>query len=305
MDLQLQPNNIIFEVNRTPSHQTEHPPSNIGEEGDHRHAPLTIAEQNDWIQNKFYAADPSEQDWCSRVLQTGTYWKGPDGNKGAQFSQDVFVFRCLFFDDSGNMNKKGFYVEAGANDYMALSMTYFFDKCLGWDGLCIEPQVQYHEQIVKHRSCRLVKKCLSTEKTDMMIGGMPKHRGGGMYVKPIPESGIIGENWERVECEPLDSMLQQEERTEVDFFILDVEGAEMMLLETIKWETLSFGALLIENNKMTEATKAKLDQDMSERGYSKLHQMRIDALFAPHDKSEVRSRGEIWQPEGDVVQLQT
>ena len=265
---------------------------------------LTVQDQNEFIQNKFQAADPSEQEWCKRVLNKGTFWKGPDRGKGAQFSQDVFTFRRLFFDQYVH-NTKGFYVEAGANHYRILSSTYFFDKCLGWDGLCVEPQVQYHQDIEQYRSCKLVKECLSTEKTDMMIGGMPKHRGGGMFVKPIPENGIIPENWDKVECEPLDAMLQKEERTKVDLMVLDVEGAEMMLLETINWDKLSFGALLIENNKMNRDTRAKLDRDMDGRGYHKLHQMRIDALFVPHDEASVRRRLEFWQPDGDILQLQS
>lgn len=41
--------------------------------------------------------------------------------------------------------RKGFYVEAGANDPLYLSTSLFFDKCLGWDGLCVEPNEKFHK----------------------------------------------------------------------------------------------------------------------------------------------------------------
>ena len=63
-------------------------------------------------------------------------------------AQDLFLFRNYFalLTLSG---RKGFYVDSGANDARHLSNTFFFDKCLGWEGLCIEPMEQYHKELRK------------------------------------------------------------------------------------------------------------------------------------------------------------
>lgn len=92
-----------------------------------------------WL-STFKASDPAFQDYCMQVLQNSTRFE----LQGAQHSQDVFLFHNLykFFPMQG---RKGFYVESGANDPFYLSTSLFFDKCLGWDGLCVEPQAKFHE----------------------------------------------------------------------------------------------------------------------------------------------------------------
>lgn len=74
------------------------------------------------------------------VLHNSTRFK----DKGGQANQDIFLFQNLFrhWPMTG---RKGFYVEAGANDPLYLSTSLFFDKCLGWDGLCVEPNEKFHK----------------------------------------------------------------------------------------------------------------------------------------------------------------
>lgn len=92
-----------------------------------------------WLAS-FQAADPAFQDYCLEVLVNSTRF--PD--KGGQHNQDIFLFQNLFrwWPMQG---RKGFYVESGANDAYYLSPSMFFDKCLGWHGLCIEPQPKFHK----------------------------------------------------------------------------------------------------------------------------------------------------------------
>jgi hypothetical protein len=113
-------------------------------------SPAELAQQDrayeSWLSG-FKAADPAYQDYCMAVLVNSTTFK----DKGGQASQDIFLFRNLFkfWPQEG---RKGFYVEAGANDPLYLSNTLFFDKCLGWDGLCVEPQAQFHKVGCRHPS---------------------------------------------------------------------------------------------------------------------------------------------------------
>ena len=65
--------------------------------------------------------------------------------------------------------RKGFYVDSGANDYKSLSNTYFFDKCLGWSGLCIEPHEPYHRGLLENRSCTLVPECISDHPNSTLV----------------------------------------------------------------------------------------------------------------------------------------
>ena len=35
--------------------------------------------------------------------------------------------------------ERGFYIDIGAFHPFKLSNTVFFDQCLGWEGICVEP----------------------------------------------------------------------------------------------------------------------------------------------------------------------
>lgn len=98
-----------------------------------------IDRYQEWLLT-FKAADPAFQQYCMDVLTSSKRFD----HMGAQYSQDVSLFHN-FFKAWPLQGKQGFYVESGANDPLKLSNTLFFDKCLGWSGLCIEPQPEYHE----------------------------------------------------------------------------------------------------------------------------------------------------------------
>ena len=52
-------------------------------------------------------------------------------------------------------------MDIGSNHPFQLSNTFFFDRCLGWRGLCIEPNVQYHKLYGEfNRTCTVVPHCV-------------------------------------------------------------------------------------------------------------------------------------------------
>ena len=106
----------------------------------------------------FKAMAPQYQEWCVAAMN-GTQ----PGNADA--GRDVFIWRLLYarglLSRGSSPFYRGFYVESGANHWKDHSNTFFYDKCLGWEGLCVEPNPQYHAGLRKHRSCVLVPECLS------------------------------------------------------------------------------------------------------------------------------------------------
>ena len=82
-----------------------------------------------WLKT-YKAPRSSHQNYCTDILHGRR-------KSEAQFQQDLFLFNNIFkyWPMEG---KKGFYVDSGANDAVLISNSYFFDVCLGWDGLCVE-----------------------------------------------------------------------------------------------------------------------------------------------------------------------
>lgn len=94
--------------------------------------------------------DPSVASVCARLSnETNRYFF-------SQAGQDYMLWR-LFFRDLG---RPGFFVDVGANHWKILSNTLFFEQCLGWDGVCVEPNPRYHKDILQKRPhCALVPMC--------------------------------------------------------------------------------------------------------------------------------------------------
>lgn len=220
----------------------------------------------------FQASDPTYQEWCSSKL----FGNASEGI-GSQFGQDMFLFHNLFAAKTLR-GEKGFYVDSGANHWSELSNTLFFDKCLGWDGLCAEPNSEYHQGIKDHRSCTLVPECLSNEESDM----------GFNSAGPVSSVQKDGGGGTTVHCRPLKAMLAQVGSPKVDLWSLDVEGFEMTVLNS-GIEFTQIPVILMENFWISTRLS---DRFLNEQGYVKLYQMDIDGLF-------VRLDDTVWRPSSD------
>lgn len=82
-----------------------------------------------WLKT-YKAPRSSHQEYCTDILNGRLQSEG-------QFQQDLFLFFNIF-KYWPMQGLKGFYVDSGANDAVSISNSYFFDVCLGWDGLCVE-----------------------------------------------------------------------------------------------------------------------------------------------------------------------
>lgn len=92
--------------------------------------------------------EPEFQEQCRKILEGKS-------KSFSQIYQDWFLYHNFF---SHVPYGGGFYVDIGANQPLAHSNTLFFDKCLGWKGLCWEPNPALHP-LFANRSCSLVPHC--------------------------------------------------------------------------------------------------------------------------------------------------
>lgn len=65
-----------------------------------------------------------------------------------------------------------------------------------------------------------------------------------------------------VPCKPMKKILRQANMTKIDFFSLDVEGAELIVLDTMDW-SIQVSVFLIEVSK----NRQKIRQVMISKGY--------------------------------------
>ncbi|MBA3816825.1 MAG: FkbM family methyltransferase, partial [Parachlamydiaceae bacterium] len=84
------------------------------------------------------------------------------GDYQSQTSQDRLLNEIFFHD-----KRNGVFVDIGAYDGKVISNTYFYEKNLGWTGICIEPLPDAYEKLHMNRSCVTVN-CAVGAKNEMI-----------------------------------------------------------------------------------------------------------------------------------------
>ena len=152
------------------------------------------------------------------------------------------------------------YIDVGTNDPVFISNTFMFDQCLGWEGICVEPQRAYHRGLLERRTCEIVPTCVSdtpgTTVAFRSAGGL----GGIATSFKSSSSAARGANAtgsseqrkranapvEQLQCVAVSTVLKRRGWRHVDVMSVDVEGHEYQALRSVDWNYTSVDVLIIE-----------------------------------------------------------
>lgn len=214
----------------------------------------TSTDDPEWNLEDFLTNIPEQhRDKCRKFLKDGS-----DASMYSQFRQDWFIYNNYFRHNNGRAFGEGFYVDVGANDPNSLSNTVFFDRCLGWKGICVEPNPIYAPGYTKHRTCELIPNCVYRERKTLLFD-LPntgsKGTGGRILncteVEPCNETRIGA--IKKVLCLTLEEILANVSH-HIDLLSVDVEGNELDVLETFPFEKHDIKIVTIEMNKVRIAS---------------------------------------------------
>ena len=208
----------------------------------------------------------------------------------SQEKQDVFV------DQYFNKTRNKIFLEVGAVDGVTLSNTLFLERHRNWTGLLIEPNKDFYRKLATvHRKAYCINSCLSLDnsigiakfKPAGMIGGV--ETGYTETMKRRANSEFPGTASVEVFCMPLGLILAALEMYHIDFFSLDVEGAELQILKTIPFDKIKIDLFFIEyvvwNGSTDVAATQKRLEDLREffkkvGGYKEIKKSNLDVVFA-------------------------
>ena len=140
---------------------------------------------------------------------------------------------------SSYLPAKGFFVEVGAFQPVALSQTWELER-RGWDGLLIEPVPEHAQNLRRERRARVLEVACGTP--EQHGATMPIHVAGGQ------SSFRFGRGPTRdVRVVTLDSVLADAGAPHVDFLSIDVEGAELDVLAGFSFDRYRPGLVLLED----------------------------------------------------------
>jgi len=147
-------------------------------------------------------------------------------------------------DELLKRRNNGFFVECGAFGGEYLSDTLFFELKRNWTGILIEANPEFHQQILrKNRRALVLRGCLHPRP------GLQKFslHGWGSGVTALNRNikGISVPETD-VQCFSLNSIMAAIGVHHIDFMVLDVEGSELPVLETIDFTQLTIDVFSIE-----------------------------------------------------------
>ena len=215
----------------------------------------------------------------------------------SRFDEDKSIYTIFFQHLTPEKMKDYHYIEIGAFDGMRESNTRFFDECLGWSGLLIEPNPRIFPRLVENRvhSHRMSYASSCSELDERMNKSVTFYASvftnaaedlsdsRGAYAK----SNLAVE----VPCGSLSpTIIDLFPSKRIHFFSLDVEGMEYQVLEPIDFNTVFIDIIMAENRNPfcgdVCAAREKVRSFMKSKGYILYSNTIKDSDVFVHSKSE-------------------
>jgi hypothetical protein len=241
------------------------------------------------------------------VLTTQVSWKhtktpiSPLPCNPLSRGEDSVIFRTFFFSiEDLPLLGPGVFVETGAHDGLVDSTTLFFERCLGWFGVLIEPHPAVWPRLLNASRGRSI----------MRQAAICAHNGTAVIEERAWTGAFLlaeGETGLRVPCAPLSDLLGQihavRRTARVDLLSLDVQGAEPIAAASLG-TAISYGVVMAE----VEVGPRRIDtmETMLHRGFDYVGQISARPSRANYVMSDVwynRSHFKRYWPRSRVLFL--
>lgn len=176
----------------------------------------------------------------------------------SQAGQDYWVINEAFFQ-----KKNGYFLEIGSADGLYINNTYFLEKYYDWSGICIEANPNFFEQLQSNRNCTCLNICVDEKpgEVDFVFDGLM----GGILDRDtdnFARKKDLSKKTRKIKTMTLLDVLKEYEIPKIiDYFSLDVEGAETRILKNFPFEDYTFLSLTIER------PSSELQKILADNGY--------------------------------------
>ena len=181
-------------------------------------------------------------------VNTSSPLESPERLRASQCSGSLGEEQYVLAEYFGR-TRGGVFVELGAFDGWQESNTLHLESCLGWRGVLLDSPT--HLDWLRHNRPAALSVGLAICPEAGLVNYSRQRATTAGIVRLMSPSvrrrfRVDGAGQEAVPCGPLGGLLASVGLTHVDFFSLDVQGAELMVLRTIDWRRLSVGVLIAE-----------------------------------------------------------
>ena len=209
----------------------------------------------------------------------------------SQDKQDRFV------DSICKGYENGVVVDVGAFDGEIFSNSLFFEQSRGWKAVCIEPIPIVFKKLVERRpnAINVNVACSDTNGSadfvmnsggTTMLSGLYKEFDQRHHARVKCENNMVGNLGTTIVCSvptrTLQSILDENNITHVNYLSIDVEGAEWSVLKGIDFDKTFIDIIGFENNY--QDTSIPIVKWLQEKGFSVI-QRSLD-IFMINKKSQ-------------------
>ena len=163
----------------------------------------------------------------------------------SQHRQDQVAFLNFFQGVCGRT-----YVEIGAFDGVINSNTFFFNKHMNWTGILVEANPTSFAKAKANRpSDRVYHAAITNDNAETVTFLFNDQRPQLNGIANVADAGRMRSFQEvQVPVNTFRKIFAETGVTRVDFFSLDVEGAEYIVLQTIDFDAVTICIMVTENN---------------------------------------------------------
>ena len=187
------------------------------------------------------------------------------GESFSQYGQDRFIL-----DYIGTRCPAGIFVDIGCNHPIRNSNSVLFERS-GWSGVAIDPIRAYEAEWRESRKTPFVRAAVANEASEREFVEFDNNEGWESvlsafadYVSPAHVDAMPHQRF-MVRCGPISTLVPWLGR--IDLAMIDVEGAELIVLDGLEFERYRPSWLLIENNLVVGGDE-KIRDYLAGRGYA-------------------------------------
>lgn len=208
----------------------------------------------------------------------------------SQDKQDEILEKYIF-----KGYKNGFFVDVGAHNGKSINNTLYFEENNNWTGICIEPIAKIYDELKLNRPECININCaidMKDGKSDFilndgyseMISGLKTYYDSRHFDRLDNEIKVYGGNTNTVEVETmkLSTIFDKYNVKKVEYLSIDVEGAELSVIQSIDFDKVFIDVIGFENNY--DDVSKTIREYLENKGYILVAFPCMDA-FMIHQKS--------------------
>jgi hypothetical protein len=203
------------------------------------------------------------------------------------FGQDREVIRLL------GGQRGGFFLDSGASNGWRGSNTIVLEREYGWDGVCVEPDPGFFDELQACRTSHCMNCCLYDRDGDVdfveadVLGGIageyhPELLALARRVHAVPVGSDGSPATTTRPARTIRSVLRSVDapRT-IDYWSLDTEGSELTLLRSFPFDEYGFRVLTVEHNHFP--VRREIERFLTARGYRRVSELAVDDCYVRDD----------------------